>query len=324
MIYRNSTLLIKCKKQIKEFSFNSGFRILITVISFVFLGHSILVNLEKISFQYFNKYTFIFISYSFIITCISIFLNAFSWKFLIEWMGYDYTHINIIKLFIQTNIYKYTPGGVWHFISRIKVISTVIPLSNSMLYVFLEPFLMLVSAMLWLPFGDFNLGLKIFAISTAFVFHYRFRSLFIFIVEKLILTKINKLYSSQSIKGISSNLEISRQSYPFQALFSEMVFVLFRFLGFWLCLHPFSINTTLSFFDWLSVFSLAWIVGLVVPAAPGGVGLFESTMLLIVGNVSWEINLLSALVCYRVVSILSDLFTYSLVSFGNKKIRTNF
>ena len=156
MINRNLILLIKLRRLIKEFFFNSGFRLLITIISFIFLGNSILANLGKISFQDFDKATFIFISYSFILTSISILLNAFSWRLLIKWMGYNYTHINIIKLFIQTNIYKYTPGGVWHFISRLKVLTTVSNLPNSLLYVFLEPFLMLIAAILWLPFGNLN------------------------------------------------------------------------------------------------------------------------------------------------------------------------
>ena len=42
-------------------------------------------------------------------------------------------------------------------------------------------------------------------------------------------------------------------------------------------------TSSLLSFDWLSIFSIAWVVGLVVPSAPGGLGVFESTILLLIG-----------------------------------------
>ena len=53
-------------------------------------------------------------------------------------------------------------------------------------------------------------------------------------------------------------------------------------------------------------FALAWVVGLVVPAAPGGLGVFESIILLGLGSKLPEAPLLASLLCYRLVSTLAD------------------
>ena len=65
-----------------------------------------------------------------------------------------------------------------------------------------------------------------------------------------------------------------------------------RFFGFWLCLNVFSIEKNQYFFDWVSTFSFAWIVGLIVPSAPGGVGIFESSILISSSIVPQELMLL--------------------------------
>ncbi|WP_320664115.1 hypothetical protein [Prochlorococcus sp. MIT 1223] len=105
---------------------------------------------------------------------------------------------------------------------------------------------------------------------------------------------------------------------PFRPFIVEMVFILLRFLGFWLCLKAFSIAPDLGFLNWLSIFSLAWIIGLVVPGAPGGIGVFESIILLITTKQELGASLISSLLCYRVVSTISDVLTYSLIRVNNR------
>ena len=69
----------------------------------------------------------------------------------------------------------------------------------------------------------------------------------------------------------------------------------------------FSIGSLISQGELISSFSLAWIIGLIVPAAPGGLGVFESVILFGLGSQLPEAPLLSALLCYRLVSTVSDI-----------------
>jgi uncharacterized membrane protein YbhN (UPF0104 family) len=52
---------------------------------------------------------------------------------------------------------------------------------------------------------------------------------------------------------------------------------------------------------------LAWIIGLIVPAAPGGLGVFESVILFSLSSHLPEAPLLASLLCYRLVSTVSDI-----------------
>ena len=298
---------------IKKKLIDYGFRSSLSIVSILFLGYSLLINFDNISLEVFNSSSFVFLIVSFSLTVISIFVNALAWKLLVEWFGYENSKINMIMLFVKTNIYKYTPGGIWHFVSRINAIRGSNSVSSVLLPVFLEPFLMLIAALIWLPLGDWNLLVKIFSISSLLIFNSRFILLILKPLERLIYSKIQKWDSSKIKIQPNLYLKLELDSYPFKALFAEMAFVFIRFIGFWLCLNAFSINQSIPFFQWLSVYSLAWIIGLIVPAAPGGLGVFESSILLLIGEITWEANLLTALLFYRLISISSDLVSYFLV-----------
>ena len=107
---------------------------------------------------------------------------------------------------------------------------------------------------------------------------------------------------------MQNNQNISiRMSYPYRPLFVEIIFVFFRFLGFLCCVNAFSIGSLISHGELISSFSLAWIIGLIVPAAPGGLGVFESVILFSLSSHLPEAPLLASLLCYRLVSTVSDI-----------------
>ena len=95
--------------------------------------------------------------------------------------------------------------------------------------------------------------------------------------------------------------------FPARALLLEISFVLSKFIGFYFCLNTFYINNTLNIIFLLVIFSLSWSLGLIVPTAPGGVGVFEACLLFLVGrNIPQNIILVS-LIYFRVISTLADL-----------------
>ena len=114
---------------------------------------------------------------------------------------------------------------------------------------------------------------------------------------------INNRDLAQNSHNISTSV-----FYPYKPLFVEVIFILFRFLGFLCCMNAFSISSLASQGELLSTFSLAWIIGLIVPAAPGGLGVFESVILFGLGSQLPEAPLLASLLCYRLVSTISDVF----------------
>ncbi|MDJ0575294.1 MAG: UPF0104 family protein, partial [Xenococcaceae cyanobacterium MO_234.B1] len=57
----------------------------------------------------------------------------------------------------------------------------------------------------------------------------------------------------------------------------------------------------------ISAFSIAWLLGLIVPGAPGGVGVFEATAIALLDESQFPpANVLIVVALYRVISILAE------------------
>ena len=127
--------------------------------------------------------------------------------------------------------------------------------------------------------------------------------------------QIIKADSSFSEACFSDGLSGVCLGYPWKALSIEVLFVICRFSSFFCCLLAFSATSNVSLGIWLSAFSLSWAAGLVVPAAPGGLGVFEAVLLLRLGSMASEIPLLGILFSYRLITTGADVIAAIGVTF---------
>ena len=284
-------------------------KLLITLSCFLFIGTSIYINFESLSNQEIATEEILWLLLGIIFSYLSIIINAYAWKYLINNIGCHSNKFNIVKLFLSTNIYKYFPGGIWHFVSRYNTLRLEFSTEKSIESILLEPLLMLVAGFIFVPFGSLNIFIFILCWSSTLVFLPAFRYL---VIQKLKTMKASIFTNNNDLKerNLPQNKQnISRRMfYPYKPLFVEIIFVLFRFLGFLFCMNAFSIGSLISQGELISSFSLAWIIGLIVPAAPGGLGVFESVILFSLGSNLPEAPLLASLLCYRLVSTISDIF----------------
>jgi len=84
------------------------------------------------------------------------------------------------------------------------------------------------------------------------------------------------------------------------------------------CVWAFDLQQTLPWLIWLSGFALAWTLGLVVPGAPGGLGVFEAALLLRLSSVLAEPAVLAVALSYRLVVTLADLLAAGLVGLDER------
>ena len=284
-------------------------KLLITLICLLFIGKSIYGNFDDLANVNINLKELIWLICGIIFSLLSIIINAYAWQQLINSIGCNSKKLNIVKIYLNTNIYKYLPGGVWHFVSRYNALRLKFSTQKSVESILLEPLLMLVSALIFIPFGSFNIFIFILCWSSTLLFHSGLRE---FIIRNLKGIKLDIFKANDNVNFRNSANEIQNISiktfYPFKPLFLEIAFILFRFFGFSCCINAFSIGSFISQGELISSFSLAWAIGLVVPAAPGGIGVFESVILFGLSSQLPDAPLLAALLCYRLVSITSDVF----------------
>jgi len=79
-------------------------------------------NIDQISFSIDLERNGINLFLSFLFCVLSIYLNAYAWKYIVKWFGKEFKSNNLVSFYVLTNILKYVPGGIWHFVERFNFI----------------------------------------------------------------------------------------------------------------------------------------------------------------------------------------------------------
>ena len=263
-------------------------------------------NIDQISFDINLEKNGIDLLISFIFCVLSIYLNAYAWKYIVKWFGKEFKSNNLVSFYVLTNILKYVPGGIWHFVERFNFIKRISNPQIALYSTLIEPYFMLSGSFLLASLGVIFSPLYFFLILPL-----------LFLNRKLIYLVLKKLGSLKGkvfevLRLANSKDQFGRINiisfFPLRALFLEIGFVLSKFIGFYICLNTFYTSNTLNIIFLLVIFSLSWSIGLVVPAAPGGVGVFEACLLLFVGKSIPQNIIIISLVYFRVISTSADLF----------------
>jgi len=264
-------------------------------------------NIEQISFDINLERNGINLSLSFLFCVLSIYLNAYAWKYIVKWFGKEFKSNNLVSFYVLTNILKYVPGGIWHFVERFNFIKKISNPQIALYSTLIEPYFMLSGSFLLGSMGLIFSPFYIFLIVPLVFLNRKF----IFLILKRLGSLKGKVFEVLRLTNSKDQFEerINIISFfPTRALFLEIGFVLSKFIGFYICLNTFYEINTLNIIFLLVIFSLSWSLGLVVPAAPGGVGVFEACLLLFVGKNIPQNIIITSLVYFRVISTSADLF----------------
>jgi len=300
-----------------------GFRLWVTLISLTFVLYTLCSNSGKLTEVIISENTAFWLILGFLIGLLSLCMNAIAWKILLSWLGYSSNKLDLISLYLSSNLLKYLPGGIWHFVERLRGLRNYVGADKAFSSILLEPLLMAAAALLFVPFGGLHSGFALICIVPSICFAPRFRQPLLRRLESLKANQLERIYSETRFTGSMDNFAVGRIDYPFKALSAEMFFVVLRFGSFWCCLKALSIDSTIPLLEWLAAFSLAWTIGLVVPAAPGGVGVFEAALLIGIEGFVPEPPLLLALICYRFLVTLGDLIVAFGVSIKRRFVRSH-
>ena len=293
-------------KFFKKINFQ-GLKSIFFISSLLYFCTYFFYNIDQISFDINLEKNGINFSISFLFCVLSIFLNAYSWKYIVKWFGKEFKRNNLVSFYVLTNILKYVPGGIWHFVERFNFIQKISNPHIALYSTLIEPYFMLSGSLLLASLG------VIFS-----PFYFLLILPLVFLNRKLIYIVLKRL---ESFKGKAfAVLRLAKSEdqfekkiniisfFPAKAFLLEIGFVLSKFIGFYICLNTFYPNNSLNIIFLLVVFSLSWSIGLIVPAAPSGVGVFEGCLLFLVGRNIPQNIILVILIYFRVISTSADLF----------------
>ena len=292
-------------KFLKKINFG-GLKSIFFVFSLLYFCIYFFYNIDQISFDINLEKNGINLFLSFLFCVLSIYLNAYAWKYIVKWFGKEFKSNNLVSFYVLTNILKYVPGGIWHFVERFNFVKKISNSQIALYSILIEPYFMLSGSFLLASLGVIFSPLYFFLI---FPLVFLNRKLIYFILKRLRSFK-GKVFEVLRLQNLNEQFEerINIISFfPTRALLLEIGFVLSKFIGFYFCLNTFYPTNTLDIIFLLLIFSLSWSLGLVVPTAPGGVGVFEACLLFLVGRNIPQNAILVSLIYFRIISTSADL-----------------
>lgn len=248
-------------------------------------------------------WTMLFVAFS--ITLVAHIWAGLVWSWILRSFKQPIQYRWVLLVYLKTNVAKYLPGNVWHYYGRIWAVTKAGgSLSAATISVLLEPLLMAAAALLialtgsqlgWLDMkGDTRIwGLQILGLAGILL-----------AVHPKILNPVLELL--RRLKGKATDTErFQLDHYPFVPLLGELGFVGLRGAGFLVTFFTLSTVNPNQIPLLLSAFSLAWVLGLVIPT-PGGLGVFETTVLGLLNPYFSTGIILSVVALFRLISILAE------------------
>ena len=283
---------------------------LITLIAFIFIGKSIMsVNLQ---IKYIKSPISTALLVIFISLCYSliVFVSSCAWKITLEFINNGkLSYKDIIPIYAKSNIGKYLPGNVMQFAGRNILASklgfkqldvTFCSLIEILMLLITDCILSFIFAMKTFRNILSDIPLKIPPVIFILICLLSLAIVIFFILKSKIIKQYRHFFSVNFIKLLLKLFVV----YSFTLIIPGI----FLFLLLKISLYC-KISLSL-FFVIISSYTISWVLGYIVPGAPGGIGIRESILILILGPFfSNNIVLLAALLL-RISSTAGDLLAF--------------
>lgn len=237
-------------------------------------------------------------------TCISGVL-AFNWTLLTRASGATSLQFSRgIRIYSITQIYKYLPSNVVHFVGRhLMARREGTPDSALLAAALLESVLLVVSASLFAGIAGRELLASVLLATgmqpPAPVLIVSLGAAVLFAVAASIY------FANRAVSAAAIQRGKLRNSISISALLYLIFFAGCGAIG-WLIV-TLALGTNISYFAVTGALSLAWVIGYVSFGAPAGVGIREVVLISILGTSLSATECLTLAILYRLVTVLGDL-----------------
>ena len=294
---------------IKKYFLKINFKIFKNIFFFTsifYFTYYLIFNKEKIYYQIQGEIHYSFILLSFLFCTLSIYFNGLAWKNIIIWFGQSLKENNLVYFYILTNSLKYVPGGVWHFFERFTFLKKRVNENLAFCINLIEPYFMLCASLVLTSLGVVYNPLLLLLLLPSIFLH---RNLIYIMIIKLqsFKDKSIKIFKKNYTKNQLYQQVKIKSAFPFQILSIEMLFIFFKFFGFMFCFYIFNDLSNIDYLFIFTIFCLSWSIGLIIPAAPGGIGVFEGCFLFLIGDDYTRSSLIMTLIIFRLISSSADL-----------------
>lgn len=316
--FKNFTL--ELKKSVIAFLKSRFFKQLLNYVSYILVILSFIYiyftfrKMDIESLLYNIKYYWIFVILALsIFFALIVILYSIAWKFVIL----IFSNIKIklkelIIVYLKANIAKYLPGNVFHFAGRhlflrnkgISDKSLILSNSFEIIYLIFMSLMIILSGIIFKIINIPGYLLKKINI-------YYLLAVVILISILIITYFLNKLFKKEAIK-IKHFFKWRNLYYFF--IISTLYLLIFILTGSILYfIFTFLLKYNFNFFDFsyvLCTFALSWVLGYVVPGAPGGLGIRETVLIIMLTPKFSSNSALLSSIILRIITIVGDVIAF--------------
>lgn len=298
-----------------------GARLWVTLLSLGFVLAALKGNIEALLELRLDPQGWLWLTIGVGVSLLSLVVNGITWMVCLRWLGWPPAWGPTLRLHLRTNLLKYLPGGIWHLAARVQALRAggsaggpgllPAPLATpqALVGVLIDPIVAACAGLALVAVGGWQNGLGLVGVVPLLLLAPRWFQPLLLRLERQRARQLRlaKPEAEEDLQPSRAWMAPVLPGYPLPPLLGQLVFVLVRFAGFACCVLAFDQQLSLGWPSWLAGFALAWTAGLVVPGAPGGLGVFEAVLLLRLGLQVQEAPLLAITLSYRLVVTVADL-----------------
>lgn len=280
-------------------------------------------NWQQVAAIRIDKTGWLFLASSLVVTMLAHTWAGWVWSWMLREFKQPRNSLWMINVYLKTNIAKYLPGNVWHYYGRVKKLrDSGVPTSTATLSVLIEPILQAAAAILMIIIGRQISG-TILDETSVLSWQVLGAIAVLMLLHPWVLNPILQLLGKFEKQPKGSDgfdpLSWKIDNYPVKPLIGSLGFLSLRGLGFCLILSAFTTYNLNQLPMLLSSFSIAWVTALVVPGAPGGIGVFEATAIALLAQPFSTAVILSTAALYRLISIVAETLAVGMVWLDEKR-----
>jgi glycosyltransferase 2 family protein len=302
--------------------------ILLTIISFVYIIY--IFYHFKIDFSIFqNKsiLTYLLIFPAILIICVFyLFISSVIWKFILEFISQKKTtQSEITEVYFKSNLSKYIPSGIFQLVARNFLSKkfgwgqkevAITSVMEIVLHICFTFFLLFCFLLFDIKFINDH-----FSFLNSFI---SYRNVYILIGLFILLTVILIILWSRFRKNISSFFSslTKRKTILFISkyfMFTFLNFLLSNFMLIWIFYLfsglPFTIENYIKLIESAVI---AYFIGYITLGSPGGIGVSESIMVILLSGYCNPASVIVALIIFRLLCVIADIFAYFISILINK------
>lgn len=292
---------------------------IITLIAFIFIGKSLLaMNLDikyiKNPLSAIVLGVLLSIGYAVIV-----YISSYAWKTTLEFINKGKIPFHeIITVYAKSNIGKYLPGNIMQFVGRnilagklgfkqlditfctiIEIIMLVLTDCILSLIFALKSFKRILNYVFYTINSSTVYGILIVLILLIAV------AIWVLVKKTGIIKDYKQFFTKNFLKLLCKLFCIYSITLIIPGIFLVLIFTLV--LG-----SHVTLQTSMLI---IAGYTISWVLGFVVPGAPGGIGVREAVLLLMLGPLFTNNIVLLAAIVLRITSIIGDLIAFLLSSY---------